>query len=201
MAICIDSSAVIRGVRSTRCKVTLNTELAYRTAPCSVSRNICRRSDGQPLTILGVLTVEIWYTSGGADSCTWYIPSIFSSPLFTALFALLTFIFSWCCMQYPLVLQAWVIFQAINWLSFFLHRGTKGTPFGSKCDKTHTHNTQNTKVLHTARQTIINCLFGIIARQCIIYYSVGLLLGKELALLEMCNQLWNVLLNLRRWDR
>ena len=60
MAIGIDSSAGIKGVRSARCEVTLNTDLAYRTALCSVTRN---RSvvalDGQPLTLLGVLTVEV----------------------------------------------------------------------------------------------------------------------------------------------
>jgi len=60
VAVCIDSSAGIRGVSSARCRVTLNTDLAYRTALCSVTRN---RSvvalDGQPLTLLGVLTVEV----------------------------------------------------------------------------------------------------------------------------------------------
>ena len=34
----------------------------------ALTEQICRRSDGQPLTLLGVLTVEnIRYTSGGAD--------------------------------------------------------------------------------------------------------------------------------------
>jgi len=59
VAICIDSSAGIIGVRSAGCKVTLNTDLAYRTALCIVTRNICRHSDGQPLTLLDVLTVDM----------------------------------------------------------------------------------------------------------------------------------------------
>ena len=41
-----------------------------------------------------------------------------------------------------------------------------------------------------ARQ-LITALYGIIAQQCIIYYSVGFPSGKELALVEMCNQLWS----------
>jgi len=36
-------------------------------------------------------------------------------------------------------------FQAINWLLFFLYLGTKGSRLGTKCDKTHIHNSQNTK--------------------------------------------------------
>ena len=39
VAICIDSSAGIRGVRSARCKETLNTYLAYSTALYGVTRN------------------------------------------------------------------------------------------------------------------------------------------------------------------
>ena len=34
------------------------------------------------------------------------------------------------------------------------------------------------------------------AQQCIIYYSVGFPSGKELALLEMCNQLWSEICDL-----
>ena len=41
--------------------------------------------------------------------------------------------------------------------------------------------------MHVRQLLTASC--GIIARQCIIYYSVGFPLGKELALLEMCNQL------------
>ena len=41
MAVCIASSAGVRGVRvrSARCKATLNTDIAYWTALCSVTRN------------------------------------------------------------------------------------------------------------------------------------------------------------------
>jgi len=39
VAICIDLSAGIRGAPSARCKVTRNTDLAYRTALCSVTSN------------------------------------------------------------------------------------------------------------------------------------------------------------------
>ena len=77
-------------------------------------------------------------------------------------------------------------FQALKWL---LYVGTKGTPLGSKRGKTYIHNTQNTKAsAHYARQ-LLTASCGIIARQCIIYYSVGFPSGKELALLEVCNQL------------
>jgi len=36
---------------------------------------------------------------------------------------------------------------------------------------------------------LLTASYGIIARQCIIYYRVGFPLGKELALLEIRNQL------------
>jgi len=48
-AICIDSSAGFRGVRSTRCKVTLNT-VAYITALCRFTRN----------SSVVTLTVSFW---------------------------------------------------------------------------------------------------------------------------------------------
>jgi len=59
-----------------------------------------------------------------------------------------TCIISSCCLQYASVLQAGIIFQAVNWLLFFLYPGTKGIPLGSKCDKTHIHSTKNMKLLH-----------------------------------------------------
>jgi len=77
--------AGIRGVRSARCKVTLNTDLSYRTALCSVTRN----------TSVVALTFSRWlflmylpwkykiYFRWCRLSCTWYIPSIFSSTLST----------------------------------------------------------------------------------------------------------------------
>jgi len=42
------------------------------------------------------------------------------------------------------------------------------------------------KLLHFRQLLTASC--GIIAQQCIIYYSVGFPSGKELALLEICNQ-------------
>jgi len=41
--------------------------------------------------------------------------------------------------------------------------------------------------MHVRQLLSASC--GIIAQECIIYYSVGLPPGKELALLEICNQL------------
>ena len=44
------------------------------------------------------------------------------------------------------------------------------------------------KFLHTLQvRQLLSVSCGIIARQCIIYYSVGFPSRKELALLEMCN--------------
>jgi hypothetical protein len=42
--------------------------------------------------------------------------------------------------QYASVIQAEIIFQAINWLLFFYIPEQKRNPLGSKCDKTHLHN-------------------------------------------------------------
>ena len=95
--------------------------------------------------------------------------------------------FSRCCLQYASVLQAGIIFQAINWLLFFYIPEQKG----SKCDKTRIHNNPeyeaSTHFMHVRQLLTASC--SIIARQCIICYSVGFPSGKELALLEMCNQL------------
>ena len=58
------------------------------------------------------------------------------------------------------------------------------------CDKTHIHNNAEYEAsahfMHVRQLLTASC--GIIARQCI-YYSVGFPSGKELAWLEMCNQL------------
>jgi len=73
---------------------------------------------------------------------------------------------------------------------YFLYPGTKGTHLGSVVTHTFT-TTQNTKLLHIAymlRQLLtVSC--SIIDQQCIMYYSIGFPSVKELALLEMCNQL------------
>ena len=42
------------------------------------------------------------------------------------------------CIKYVSVLQAGIIFQAINWLLFFLYPGTKGAPLGSAIKHTFT---------------------------------------------------------------
>ena len=84
VAICIDSSAGIRGVRSARCKVAQYWyRLQNRTLQCH-QEQICSRSDGQPLTFLVYL---LWkykiYLRWCRLSCVWYIPSIFSSTFST----------------------------------------------------------------------------------------------------------------------
>jgi len=62
----------------------------------------------------------------------------------------------------------------------FLYPGTKGTPLGSRCVKTHIHNNPEYKVsahfMHVRHLSTASC--GTIARQCIIYYSVGFSAGK-----------------------
>jgi len=74
---------------------------------------------------------------------------------------------------------------------YFSYPETKGPPLGSKCDKTDIHNNQEYKAsahfMHVRQLLTNSCV--IIARQCIIYYNVGFPSGKELALLEMCDQL------------
>ena len=84
-----------------------------------------------------------------------------------------------------------LFFRQLTGFYFFLHPGTKGPPLGSKCDKTHIHINPEYEAsahfMHVRQLLTASC--GIIARQCIIYYSVGSPSGTELALLEMCNQL------------
>jgi len=64
----------------------------------------------------------------------------------------------------------------------------------------HTNIHNNTEYEASARFMHVRQLLtnscGIIARQCIIYYSVGFPLGKELALLEICDQLWSEICDL-----
>ena len=79
MAICIDSSVGIRGVRSAKCKVTLSRDLAYRIALCIVTRNRSVVALTVSRWLLDVLIVEI-YTSGGADC-----PAPYTSHLFSVL--------------------------------------------------------------------------------------------------------------------
>jgi len=130
---------------------------------------ICRRSDGQPLTSWCTYFGNIKYTSGGADypSDTSNLFSFLPFPplpirwnvafltCITVEFHCIpqwyvlsfTSIFSRCCLQYASVLQAGIIFQAINWLIYFFISRRKETPLGSVIKHTFT-TTQNTKLLH-----------------------------------------------------
>jgi hypothetical protein len=93
-------------------------------------------------------------------------------------------------LQYASELQAGIIFQAINWLLFFLYPGTKRTALGSKHDKTHINNPAyeaTAHFMHIRQLLTASCV--IIVRQCIIHYSIGFPSGKEMTLLETCNQL------------
>ena len=136
MTICIDSSAGFRGVRSARCKGTLNTDFTYITALCSVNRNRC-----QLLTLLDVLT------SGGADCPVPDTSHLFSFlpfpplpilfffaiclfnlhylgvPLYIPMNVFLSFIciFSSCCLQYASELQE-LFFRQLSGVYFFISR-------------------------------------------------------------------------------
>jgi len=71
------------------------------------------------------------------------------------------------------------------------HCDTPVPLLGSTGDKTHIHNNPEYEAsahFMYVRQ-LLTAYCGIIARKCIIYYSAGFLSGKELALLEMCDQL------------
>ena len=85
VAICIDSSAGIRGVRSARCKVTRNTDLAYITALCSVNRNryVVVLTVSRRLFLMYLPWKCKIYFRWCRLSCAWYIPFIFSSTLST----------------------------------------------------------------------------------------------------------------------
>jgi len=92
------------------------------------------------------------------------------------------------------VLQAGNIFQAINWL-YVLYRPL----LGSKCDKTHIHNTEyeaTAHFMHVIKLLSASCT--IITWQCIIYYSVSFPPWKEQSLLEKCNYLWSEICHV--WD-
>ena len=158
MAICIYSSAGIRCVRSARCKATLSTDLAYRTALCSIIRN----RSVVAVTLLGVLTLEIWYISGGADCLapgTSYLFSVLPFPPLPILWnvAFLTCIFSKCCLQYASVRQAGIIFQAVNWFLLVYIPERKGPLLVVSVIK-HTFTAPRIRSFCTlyARQTIIN---------------------------------------------
>jgi len=109
-----------------------------------------------------------------------------------------TCIFSTWCLQYASELQAGNIFEAIVWL-YFIYPATKWKVLGSKCDKTHIHNTEyeaTAHFMHVGQLLSAPCV--IIAWQCIIYYCVGFPPQKETDLLENCNQIWSEICDV--WD-
>jgi len=75
-------------------------------------------------------------------------------------------------LQRASVLQAGIIFQAIIWLLFFLYSGTKGTPLGSKCDKTHSQQPRIwSYCTFYAHQTIINWLVWHCSLTVLVFYQ------------------------------
>ena len=137
----MDSSAGIRGVRSARCKVTQYWSRLQRSTLQCHQEQIRRRSDDQPQTSWCTYHGSIRYTSCGADCPapdTSHLFSILPFPplpiLWNVALSCITIelhcippryvlsfscIFSRFCLQYASVLQAGIIFQAINWLFFF----------------------------------------------------------------------------------
>jgi len=101
-----------------------------------------------------------------------------------------TRIVSRCCLQFASVLQA------INWLLFFYIPEQKGLLLVVsliKCIHNNPEYENSAHFMHVRQLLTTSC--GIIARR-IIYYSAGFPSGKELALLEMCNQLWSEICDL-----
>ena len=79
-----------------------------------------------------------------------------------------------------------LFFRQLTGFYFFISRNKRGVVSVIK----HIHNNEyvaSARFMHV--KTIIHCLLGIIARQCVIYYCVGFPSGQERALREMCNQL------------
>jgi len=90
-----------------------------------------------------------------------------------------TCIFSRCCLQYASVLQARIIFQAMNWLLFFISEEKE--PLLVVSVITHIHNKPEYEAsahfIHVRQLLTASC--GTIAPQCIIYYSVGFPIRKR----------------------
>ena len=117
-----------------------------------------------------LLLLLLWYTSGGADCSAPDTSYLFSVPPFPTLpilwnVALLTCIFSRWCLQYASVLQAGIIFQAINWILFFYIPEQNGPLLVVSVIKHTFTTTQNTKLMHVRQLLIASC--GNIARRCI----------------------------------
>ena len=101
-----------------------------------------------------------------------------------------TFIFSNCCLQYASVLQAGIVFHAINWLLFFYNSEKKGPLLVVIATKHSFTTTQNTKPLHIyARQTITNCptVYHLLWGRCLLQCRFPT--RKKLAFLQKFNQL------------
>ena len=134
---------------------------------------------------------NIRYTSGGAGCPAPDTSHLFPVQLFPPLpilrnVAFLTnintefhcipqwYVLSFTCtgLQRASVLQAGIIFQAIIWLLFFLYSGTKGTPLGSKCDKTHSQQPRIwSYCTFYAHQTIINWLVWHCSLTVLVFYQ------------------------------
>jgi len=167
-------------------------------------------------------------------SCIWYIPSVSSSTLSTTSHSLkchllnlhyhavvlsCTCIFSRCCLLYDSVLQAGIIFRAFNWLLFFLYPGTKGTPLGSKCDKTHSQQPriQSFCTLCTSDNYALAALWpdsvllttvlvfhqekNWLCCKCVINYEVRFAIFSECTHCRMVVLTTTVLLDPWRWDQ
>ena len=93
-----------------------------------------------------------------------------------------------CCI--PQYFKQELFFKQLTGFYFFTSR-SKGTALGSKCDKTPIHNNPQYEAtahfMHVRQILTVSC--DVIAQLCITYYIVGFPSGKELALLETCNQL------------
>ena len=90
--------------------------------------------------------------------------------------------------------------SSVVWLHFipligFTHNGDD-TPW--RRDKTHIHSSPeyeaSAQFMHVRQLLTAPCIST--AQQSIIYYSVGFPLGKELDLLELCNQIWSEICDL-----
>ena len=153
-------------------------------------------------------------------SCTWYILfSVLPFPPLPILWnvACLTSTSSRRCLQYASVLQAGIIFQAINWLLFFHVPEEKGPLLAVSVIK-YTFTTPRIQSFCTlyARQTIINCLFNSVlfttvlifhqeknwlCWKCVINYEVRCAIFWDFTLHRMVILTAIVLLDPWRWDR
>ena len=142
-----------------RCKATLNTDLAYRVALQCHQEQICRRSDGQPLTSWCTYRGNIRYTSCGAD-CPPDTSHLFSVPPLPPLWnvAFLTYITmafhcmpQWYMLRFTCIFSRFclqkLLFRQLTGSYFFISRKKKGPLLVVSMIK-HINNNQNTKLLH-----------------------------------------------------